>query len=62
MSTAHPAKFPEVVEKAVGVAPAQPQAMIDQAGLNERFVVLKNDVGALTAFIRENARLGSVSS
>ena len=62
MSTAHPAKFPDVVEKAIGAAPAQPQAMIDQAGLDERFVVLKNDVGALTDFIRENARLGSVAS
>ncbi len=62
LSTAHPAKFPDVVEKAIGKAPDQPLSMTEQATLEERYVVLENDVDALIGFIEENSRVGKAAS
>ncbi|MCP5432401.1 MAG: threonine synthase [Alphaproteobacteria bacterium] len=52
LATAHPAKFPDPVEKATGVRPALPARL---AGLEERaesFAVLPNDVSAVRDFLR----------
>jgi threonine synthase len=55
-STAHPAKFPDAVERATGIRPALPPHMADLMGRKESFTVLPNDQAAIERFIRERAR------
>ncbi len=50
--TAHPAKFPDAVERATGVRPALPPHLADLLDRPERFEVLPNDAPALQAHIR----------
>ncbi|HET9160752.1 MAG TPA: threonine synthase, partial [Caulobacteraceae bacterium] len=52
LSTAHPAKFPESVEVAAGVAPALPRSVGNHAGKLERFDRLPADAGAVKAYVR----------
>ena len=54
LATAHPAKFPDAVEAATGQRPALPPRMSDLFEREERFTRIDNDLGALTAFIREH--------
>ena len=54
--TAHPAKFPDAIEKATGVHPALPAHLADIMERKERFDVVKNDIGAVESFIRARAR------
>ena len=56
LSTAHPAKFPDAVERATGVRPALPPHMADLMERKESFTVLPNDQSAMERFIRERAR------
>lgn len=56
LSTAHPAKFPEAVERATGLRPKLPPHLADLLGRKERFTVLPNDQAAIETFIRERAR------
>jgi threonine synthase len=56
LATAHPAKFPEAVERATGLHPRLPPHLEDLLGRPERFTVLPNDQPALERFIRERAR------
>jgi threonine synthase len=56
LSTAHPAKFPEAVERATGIRPALPPHMADLMDRKERFTVLPNDQAAVERFIRDRAR------
>jgi threonine synthase len=56
LSTAHPAKFPDAVERATGIRPALPPHMADLMERKESFTVLPNDQGAVERFIREQAR------
>ena len=51
VATAHPAKFPEAVEAAVGRRPALPPRLADLMTRPERLSVLPNDVGALKDFV-----------
>ena len=60
LSTAHPAKFPGVVEKAIGRKISQPQLMIDQMDMEEHFEIIENDVAAVARYVREHARVGGV--
>ncbi len=53
LGTAHPAKFPAVVEQAVGIHPALPPHMADLYARPERITRLPNDLAALQAFIQE---------
>ncbi|MEH6547281.1 MAG: threonine synthase [Sneathiella sp.] len=57
LSTAHPAKFPEAVEKATGVHPELPSHLSDLFDREERLVQLPNDLGTVKSFIRERARI-----
>ena len=57
LATAHPAKFPAAVERALGFPPHQPQVIIDQKGLPERFEVLPNDYQAVASHISSLARI-----
>ena len=56
LATAHPAKFPDVVEKATGVRPALPARLADLTTREERFDVVANDLGAIQAFVAKRAR------
>ncbi|WP_196259527.1 threonine synthase [Pelagibacterium limicola] len=56
LSTAHPAKFPEVVEAATGAHPALPRHMADLGERRESFSVLANDRQAVEDFIRAKTR------
>jgi threonine synthase len=57
LSTAHPAKFPEAVERASGRVPEQPERLRLRLGQHERCAVLPNTYGAVAAFIEANARV-----
>ncbi|WP_158813529.1 threonine synthase [Methylocapsa sp. S129] len=56
LSTAHPAKFPDAVERAIKVRPPLPPHLADLMSRQERFTVLPNDRGAVERFIRERAQ------
>jgi threonine synthase len=51
LATAHPAKFPDAVEKATGVRPSLPAHLADLLDRPERVVVLPNDLGAVERFV-----------
>jgi threonine synthase len=52
MATAHPAKFPDAMERATGRRPALPAHMADLFEREERFTVLPNDLSAVQTAIR----------
>ncbi len=54
LACAHPAKFPDAVEKATGIRPPLPPHLSDLYDRKERFTVLKNDLQSLQSFVREN--------
>ncbi len=56
LASAHPAKFPDAVERATGVRPALPMALADLFERRERITILPNDQGAVTSYIRAHAR------
>lgn len=56
LSTAHPAKFPETVEKATGIHPELPERLADLNDREERYSVLANDQSVVEDFIRAKTR------
>jgi threonine synthase len=58
LGTAHPAKFPDAVEKATGVRPQLPAALADLYERPERFGVLENDLAPLKSHIRGQVAAG----
>jgi threonine synthase len=52
MATAHPAKFPDAMQRATGQTPALPPHMADLFDRDEHFTVLPNDLGAVQAAVR----------
>ena len=56
LGTAHPAKFPDAVERASGVRPALPPHLADLMDRPERFTVLPALQEAVEVFIRERSR------
>jgi threonine synthase len=53
LATAHPAKFPDAVERATGLCPALPPHMADLFDRKERMTAVPNDLGALMALVRD---------
>jgi threonine synthase len=53
LGTAHPAKFPDAVEKAIGRRPELPPHLADLFQRQERFEVMPAEVERIKAFIRE---------
>jgi threonine synthase len=51
LSTAHPAKFPQAVQEAIGVAPPEPQRLSGLKNLPERLDILDNDPVLIKRFI-----------
>jgi threonine synthase len=58
LSTAHPAKFPEAVERACGRVPEQPERLRLRLGQHERCTNLPNDYAGVARFIESHARAG----
>ena len=56
LATAHPAKFPDAVEKASGIRPGLPPRLGHLMAAEERFTVLPNDVGRVRDFILSRQR------
>ncbi len=56
LATAHPAKFPDAVEKATGVRPPLPERLADLTTRKERFDVVTNDLATVQAVIADRAR------
>ena len=55
LATAHPAKFPDAVERAIGIRPALPDRLADLYEREERCTTLPNDLPAVMDHIREHA-------
>jgi threonine synthase len=55
LATAHPAKFPDAVERATGMRPSLPRRVGDLFDRHERYDVLPNDLAAVQAYIAERA-------
>jgi len=53
LATAHPAKFPDAVERATGIRPALPNRMADLYERPERVTHVANDLAAIEALIEE---------
>jgi len=53
LATAHPAKFPDAVERATGIRPGLPPHMADLFDRPERLTRVPNDLSALQALVRE---------
>ena len=56
LASAHPAKFPDAVERATGIRPPLPPALAEIMQRRERITALPNDAGAVARFVRAHAR------
>jgi threonine synthase len=56
LACAHPAKFPDAVERATGQRPALPAHLADLMTRRERTIVLRNDLDAVEAYLHAHAR------
>ena len=57
LATAHPAKFPDAVESAIGIRPPLPKRMADLYERSERMTEVPNDLGAIEALIKKRIAL-----
>jgi threonine synthase len=57
LGTAHPAKFPDAVEKACGIRPTLPPRFKDLTARKERFDVLPADLNAVARYVSERSRV-----
>ncbi|WP_134679790.1 threonine synthase [Paracoccus ravus] len=57
LSTAHPAKFPDAVEAAIGIRPALPAHMADLFDRDERITRVENDADKIKSLILERRTL-----
>ncbi len=57
LATAHPAKFPEAISEAIGNSPEMPPRLAAVVELEERFVVLPNDLAAVERHISDGRRV-----
>ena len=55
LATAHPAKFPDAVERATGQRPQLPTRVGDLFERDERYVELPGDYDAIAAYVAEHA-------
>ena len=55
MATAHPAKFPDAMERATGKRPPLPQRLADLYEREERYETVPNDLAAVQAAVRKAA-------
>jgi len=62
LATAHPAKFPEAVKAACGVAPETPAALADLMRREERFTVLPSRLKMVEEYVLQRSRAVLTSS
>jgi len=62
LSTAHPAKFPDAVERACGRLPEQPERLKMKLGQDERCTVLPAEFAAVADFIVRHGRAAPAAS
>ena len=55
LATAHPAKFPDAVERATGLRPPLPPRVGDLFEREERYVELPGNYAAVAAYVAEHA-------
>src|SRR5688500_20325743 len=55
LATAHPAKFPDAVERATGQRPSLPARVGELFEREERYVELPGDYDAIAAYVAEHA-------
>ena len=60
LATAHPAKFPDAIERAIGARPRLPAEIAARLEGAERFTVLENDAARVAAYIADRARAARV--
>jgi threonine synthase len=53
LATAHPAKFPEAIAQAIGIATEIPPKLAGLMAQEERYTVLPNEAGAIRTFVLE---------
>jgi threonine synthase len=56
LATAHPAKFPDAVERATGIRPELPEHLANLFDFPERTVDLPNDLDAVEAYVASTHR------
>ena len=56
LATAHPAKFPEAIKRAINIEPTLPLQIAERLNNQERFTVLDNDEREIMNFITQRAR------
>lgn len=56
LATAHPAKFPAAVKKAIGIEPPLPKGLADLYKRAEKYDVLPVDLAKIKAFVRDKAK------
>ena len=61
LATAHPAKFPDAVERAIGVRPPLPPRLAGLMEREERFETVPNALAAVQDFIRARVSAGGAS-
>ena len=59
LATAHPAKFPDAVERATGIRPPLPEHLADLFTREERTHHIANDLAEVQRFVRSIARVAS---
>ncbi len=57
LGTAHPAKFPDAVEKAIGIRPALPEHLSDLFERKEIMQKLPNDLNKIMDYVRKNINI-----
>ncbi|MGI9406183.1 MAG: threonine synthase [Hyphomicrobiaceae bacterium] len=62
LATAHPAKFPDAVEAAVGQVPPCPPQLAASDGAEERYDVLANDYTTVANYIMDRSRVTRVNA
>ena len=58
LGTAHAAKFPDAIERAIGIRPPLPAHLAELLGRQERLTIVPNDQGAIERFIRDRVDAG----
>ena len=62
LATAHPAKFPAAIERAIGVHVGLPPRLAPILDAPERFTQIENDAGRVRAFIDNHARASRIAT
>ena len=56
LATAHAAKFPDAVHRAIGVPPTQPERLAVRLGSEERCTTLPADLATVSSFVVEHVQ------